>query len=44
MVLWNTGGGGGHDVLQAKKGGGPAYSTLNTVIANGKLHQWLIFW
>ena len=35
---------GGNDVLQTKKGKGPAYSTWNTVIANGKLHQWLRFW
>ena len=40
MGSWNTGGG---DVLQTKDGGGPAYSTWNTVFANGKLHQWLTF-
>ena len=30
------------DVLQTKNGGGPTHSTWNTVIAIGKLHQWLI--
>ena len=33
------GGGGGNNVLQTKWGG-PASSTWNTIIANGKLHQW----
>ena len=33
----------GNGVLQTKNGGGPAYSTLNTVLAHGKLHQWLSF-
>ena len=42
--LGTQGGGGVHDVLQTKNGGGPAYSTWNTVIGNGKLHQWLTFW
>ena len=39
MCKWGLGTRGGNNVLQTKNGGGPASSTWNTVIANGKLHQ-----
>ena len=44
LCKWGLGTRGGGDDLQTKNGGGPAYSTWNAVITNGKLHQWLTFW
>ena len=45
LCKWGLGTRGvGGDVLQIKNGEGLPYSTWNTVIANGKLHQCLTFW